>query len=89
MNKYRVKIDPEALSDIQNITSWYNEARIGLGTRFQNTVIRQINSLNRNPGPPSNQHNLTSKARALPLPISRRVYAAMLSGKEPWLRGHY
>jgi len=50
MNKYRVKIDPEALSDIQNITSWYNNARDGLGIRFKNTVIRQINSLIRNPG---------------------------------------
>ena len=49
MKKYKVQIDPEALSDIQEITDWYNEQQAGLGKRFQNTVIRQINGLNRNP----------------------------------------
>ena len=45
MHKYKVKIEPEALADIQEITDWYNEAQAGLGKRFQNTAIRQINSL--------------------------------------------
>jgi plasmid stabilization system protein ParE len=49
MKKYKVKIEPEALTDIQEITDWYNEAQTGLGSRFQNTAIKQINSLNKNP----------------------------------------
>jgi len=49
MRKYKVKIEPEALADIQKITNWYNEAQAGLGKRFQNTVIKQINSLNKDP----------------------------------------
>ncbi len=47
--KYTVKIDPEALNDIQGITIWYNEQQPGLGRRFQTTAVKQINSLNRNP----------------------------------------
>jgi plasmid stabilization system protein ParE len=49
MKKYSVKIEAEALSDIQSITDWYNETQAGLGKRFQETVINQINSLNINP----------------------------------------
>ena len=49
MKKYKVKIEPEALADIQEITDWYNEAQAGLGKRFQNTAIKQINSLNKDP----------------------------------------
>ncbi len=49
MKKYRVKIDPEALTDIREITYWYNEAQTGLGKKFQNTVIKQINSLSKDP----------------------------------------
>ena len=49
MKKYRVKIEAEALSDIQSITDWYNETQTGLGKRFQETAINQINSLNINP----------------------------------------
>jgi len=49
MKKYIVKIEAEALADIQNITDWYNEAQAGLGKRFQKTVINQINSLENNP----------------------------------------
>jgi len=49
MKKYKVKIDPEALADIQEITDWYNEAQAGLGKRFQKTVIRHINLLNKDP----------------------------------------
>jgi plasmid stabilization system protein ParE len=44
-----VKIEPEALADIQEITNWYNKAQIGLGKRFQNTAIKQINTLNKDP----------------------------------------
>nr|NQU92753.1 type II toxin-antitoxin system RelE/ParE family toxin [Bacteroidota bacterium] len=49
MKKYKVKIEPEALSDIQEITDWYNEQQTGLGKRFQKTTIGHINSLNNDP----------------------------------------
>jgi plasmid stabilization system protein ParE len=49
MKEYKVKIEPEALADIQEITNWYNNARPGLGKRFQNTTIKQVNSLNKDP----------------------------------------
>jgi plasmid stabilization system protein ParE len=49
MKRYKVKIDPDALTDIQDITDWYNEARKGLGTRFQHDTVKQINSLNKAP----------------------------------------
>ena len=47
--KYKVKIEPDALADIQDITDWYNEAQTTLGKRFQDTAIKQINSLSKNP----------------------------------------
>lgn len=49
MKKYKVKIEPEALTDIQNITDWHNKQQAGLGKRFQDTTIKQINFLNKNP----------------------------------------
>ncbi len=49
MKRYKLKIEPEALTDIQNATDWYNEAQAGLGKRFHNTVIKQIDSLGKNP----------------------------------------
>ncbi len=49
MKKYNVKIEPEALVDIQEITDWYNKVQAGLGKRFQNAAIKQINSLNKDP----------------------------------------
>ena len=49
MKKYKVKIEQEALSDIQEITDWYNEQQSGLGAKFQKTAIKQINSLHKDP----------------------------------------
>lgn len=49
MIKYKIKIEPEALKDIQAATDWYNEQLQGLGSRFQKQVIVQINSLKNNP----------------------------------------
>ena len=49
MKKYRVKIEPQALADIKEITDWYNEQQSGLGKRFQKTVIKHINSLSKYP----------------------------------------
>ena len=40
MKKYKVKIEQEALKDIQEITNWYNDQQKGLGKRF--TVLHQI-----------------------------------------------
>jgi len=49
MTKYKIKIEPEALKDIQATTDWYNEQLQGLGSRFQKQVILQIDSLKGNP----------------------------------------
>lgn len=49
MRKYAIKIEPEAVSDIQEITDWYNEAKAKLGKKFRDAAIKQINSLNRHP----------------------------------------
>jgi hypothetical protein len=43
--KYKVKIEPEALADIQDISNWYNKKKSGLGKKFRNSTIKQINSL--------------------------------------------
>ncbi len=45
MIKHKIQIEPEALADIQDITEWYNQKQTGLGNRFQETTIKQINSL--------------------------------------------
>ena len=45
MKDFLIVIDDEALQDIQNATDWYNLQLLGLGTRFQKQVIKQINSL--------------------------------------------
>lgn len=49
MKQYKVKIEPEALADIQEITDWYNDQQVGLGKRFQQTAIKHINSLSKDP----------------------------------------
>ena len=47
--KYKVKIEPQALTDIQEISDWYNNKQAGLGKRLQNTAIKQIDGLCKNP----------------------------------------
>lgn len=47
--KYKVKIDPQALTDIQEITDWYNDKQPRLGKRFERAAIKQIDSLSGNP----------------------------------------
>ncbi len=49
MKKLRIKIDSQALKDIQEIKQWYNLQQPSLGIRFQNTTIKQINTLDRVP----------------------------------------
>lgn len=49
MKKYRIKIAAEALSDIRDITVWYDSQKAGLGKIFKDIVIKQINDLAENP----------------------------------------
>lgn len=42
---YKIKIDKDALIDIQEIIDWNNCELQGLGTRFQKQTIVQINAL--------------------------------------------
>ena len=51
MKKFRIKIDPLALADIQDITDQYNKQQEKLGNRFQETTIKQINKLAKDPNP--------------------------------------
>jgi mRNA-degrading endonuclease RelE of RelBE toxin-antitoxin system len=48
MPKFKIKIDSDALLDIQEATDWYNKQLAGLGSRFQKQVKQQINSLKMN-----------------------------------------
>lgn len=49
METYTIKINKNALKDIQAATDWYNIQSSGLGTRFQNKVKVHINSLKSSP----------------------------------------
>jgi plasmid stabilization system protein ParE len=46
---YKVKIDQEALLDIQEIIEWYNEQAQGIGARFFKQITSQINALKKAP----------------------------------------
>jgi len=47
MKKFRIKIDPQAIADIQSISEWYDLQQAMLGKRFQDTSIKQINKLDK------------------------------------------
>lgn len=49
MSFYNIKIEPEALQDIQRIAEWYENQQEGLGDRFVDVVIQDIDSLPPNP----------------------------------------
>ena len=49
MKKFRIRIDPMALEDIQGITDWYNQQKEMVGKRFQDSTIKQINKLAKDP----------------------------------------
>jgi plasmid stabilization system protein ParE len=49
MKNYSLKIAPEVLADIQDITDWYNQQKVGLGAKFQKTAISHIGKLGKNP----------------------------------------
>ncbi len=49
MANYKIRVESEALQDIQEATDWYNKQLHGLGSRFQKQVKAQINALKKNP----------------------------------------
>ena len=49
MEKYTIRIEPEAIADIQEIAHWYNQVQLELGSRFKEKAIAQINQLARFP----------------------------------------
>lgn len=49
MKKYTIKIATEAFGDIQEIINWYNNQKPELGNQFYKKIIKQIDSLKKNP----------------------------------------
>jgi hypothetical protein len=49
MQKWKILIDIDALSDIEDPVEWYNMQSSGLGTRFRKQVSQQVNLLKTNP----------------------------------------
>lgn len=47
--KYKLKIEPEALADIQEIINWYNNQQKRLGQKFQEATVQQLNELSNYP----------------------------------------
>jgi|SRR6187402_133678 len=45
MHSYKVKINSDALLDIQEATNWYNNQVPQLGARFQASAKKQVNAL--------------------------------------------
>lgn len=46
---YKLKIEVDAFEDIKKARDWYELQSKGLGIRYKNQVIKQINSLNKTP----------------------------------------
>lgn len=46
---FRLKIDTDALNDIQETFEWYEMQLKGLGLRYKTQTKKQINSLKKNP----------------------------------------
>ncbi|OYU83312.1 MAG: hypothetical protein CFE24_12030 [Flavobacterium sp. BFFFF2] len=46
---YKLKIDIDALQDIQQAVEWYDLQLSGLGNRYKNQVKKQISKLKYNP----------------------------------------
>lgn len=49
MISYEIEIKNEALDDLNNAVEWYNKQHNGLGVKFSNQIIAQINSLEFSP----------------------------------------
>ena len=70
MKIYKVRIKENALQDIQEITDWYNTKQKGLGNRFLDTAIKQINNLNK---------------YAFSFPVRYKNFRCMLISKFPYM----
>lgn len=46
---FKIKIEPEARTDIQEAISWYNKQQKGLGKKFYSHVLNHIDDLAINP----------------------------------------
>lgn len=46
---YRIKIYEDALNDIKEAATWYNNQLVGLGQRFKKQIKSQINGLKKYP----------------------------------------
>ena len=46
---FKIKIEPEAVDDIQSGIFWYNKRQAGLGKKFLSELKLQINLLKTNP----------------------------------------
>jgi hypothetical protein len=46
---YRLEIRPDALADIEEAATWYEEQEAGLGTDFVRIIFKSIDSLLVNP----------------------------------------
>jgi len=46
---YKIKVEPEALQDIQDGIDWYNEQQTGLGRKFHTEVKTFFKKLRSNP----------------------------------------
>jgi len=49
MSSYQIRMKVEALKDLNSAVDWYNEQKRNLGIKFQQQVVKQINSLKTNP----------------------------------------
>lgn len=47
--RFKLKIDADALNDIQETFDWYELRLKGLGLRYKNQAKKQINSLKKDP----------------------------------------
>ena len=57
MKVWTIRVDVDALTDIQDIINWYNTQSKGLGTRFKKQIVLQISSLKDNPEIYSNRYD--------------------------------
>lgn len=46
---FKIKIEPEAIQDIQNVITWYNKQQAGLGKKFLSELKLHIKLLKTNP----------------------------------------
>lgn len=74
MKKFGIKIDPKALTDIQDIPDWYNQKQETLGKRFQDTTIKQITKIARDPHSFAIRYNEIHCMRIIKFPYMVHFY---------------